>query len=190
MVTEEKDGYEQALEVFDEIDRELIEAEAIKARLLNQLKTGYIMVPFRDSNGEFSIKVRIPEPEFRNRLWVLFEQINLATNNGDLDSIVKRGEELADKIALLTPDLEPEYWKAGRGYNSEVLQKILGIALGIDPVRLEDLKFFSGSLVGEDFAMMLRWVNLKGPSEWASLSDEDKIFWGTAWRKFKEAAKR
>jgi hypothetical protein len=186
----EKDGYEQALEVFDEIDRELIEAEAIKARLLNQLKTGYIEVPFKDSNGEFSIKVRIPEPAVRNRLWVLFEQINQATNKGELESIVKLGEELSNKIALLTPDLEPEYWKEGKGYNAEVLQKILGIALGIDPVRLEELKFFSGSLVGEDFAMMLKWIGLKGPSEWSVMVDEDKLFWESAWAKYKEAAKR
>jgi hypothetical protein len=186
----EKDGYEQALEVFDEIDRELIEAEAIKARLLNQLKTGYIMVPFRDSNGEFSIKVRVPSSDQRARLWSLFGAITQATNNGDLEDIINVNDKLSVEIGKLTPDLGPEYWRRGVGFNAEVPQKILGIALGIDPVRLEELKFLSSSRIGEDFAMMLKWINCKGPSEWAVMVDEDKLFWQGAWGKFKEAAKR
>lgn len=187
---EQKDGYEQFLELSDEIDRELIEAEAIKARLLNQLKTGYINVPFRDSDGEFHIKVKIPTPDFRNRMWVLFGQMTEATNKGDPQTIIKLANELSDKLARLTPDLEPEYWKAGKGYNAEVPQKILAIALGIDPIRLEELRFLSSSVVGQDFAMMLKWINVKGPSEWAVMVDEDKLFWQGAWGKFREAAKR
>jgi hypothetical protein len=186
----EKDGFEQAKEIFDEIDRELIEAEAIKARLLNQLKTGYFNIPFRDSNGEFTVKVKMPEPDLQNRLWVLFEQITQATSKGDYEALIKLNNELSNKLALLTPDLDAAYWKRGKGYSTAVPQKILTIALGLDPVRIEELKFMVGSLVGEDFAMMLRWIGCKGPSEWAKKSDADKTFWLGAWSRFKESAKR
>lgn len=187
---QEKDGFEQFKEIASEIEESIEEAMAIKARLLNQLKTGFINIPFQDSNGEFLIKVRVPDPELRNRLWVLFTQITESTNKGEAESLLKLNDELSDCLAQLTPELDSDYWKEGKGYNAEIPQKILGIGLGLDPVRIEELKFFSGSLVGEDFAMMLRWINLKGPSEWANMPDEDKLFWQSAWGKFKEAAKR
>ena len=173
-----------------EFEKNLVRAHAVKARLLNQLRTGYIMVPFSDSQGEFQVKLRVPSPEERQRMWELTAEVDDATRQGDAERTVKLGEKIAEEIAGFTPELDAEYWKKGEGFNVEVPQKLLRLILGVDPIHLEELKFFSGSLVGEDFAAMLQWIGLKGPSEWAGLADEDRLFWQSAWSRYKEGLKR
>ena len=174
----------------EEFEQDLVRAQAVKARLLNQLRTGYILVPFKDSGGEFQVKLRVPSPEERQRMWELTAEVDDATRQGDAAKLTRLGEKFADELAGFTPELDAEYWKKGKGFNVEVPQKLLRLILGVDPIHLEELSFFSGSLVGEDFAAMLQWIGLKGPSEWAGLADEDRLFWQSAWGRYKEGLKR
>ena len=174
----------------EELEQDLVRAHAVKSRLLNQLRTGYILVPFKDSGGEFHIKLRVPSPEERQRMWELTAEVEEATRQSDAAKLTRLGEKFADELAKFTPELDAEYWKKGEGFNVEVPQKLNMLILGVEPIRLEELSFFSGSLVGEDFAAMLQWIGLKGPSEWAGLADEDRLFWQSAWGRYKEGLKR
>lgn len=117
-------------------------ALAIQAKLLGRLMTGCTLVKFQGPDGEFSVKLRIPSPAERRRLWGLQQDQAKAAQEGDVEALQRLDREACELLGSLCPELPAGYWRRGEGFGVDVPEKLLRVAMGIDRQEVSEIQFF------------------------------------------------
>ena len=145
-IAEGRDFEAESLAVIDEIEEGQREDRArslsIKERLKRRLISGYIDVPFNDDLGEFNIKLRLPSPAQRKRFIELTIETEKAIEGNDEDELVALDGEMCEIIGSLCMDFDADYIKSGEGFGVDIIQKLMQVIVGFEPVKMEEYRFF------------------------------------------------
>ena len=135
--------------VTDEIEKsqkqDRIKVLSVKDRLRRRILSGYIDLPFKDQDGTFHVRMKLPEPDQTRRMIQLQMQAEKVIDETPEDAeeqLVNLDRQMCELMADLCMDLDADYIQAGKGFGRDVIQDMMGVITGARPVNMEDYQFF------------------------------------------------
>lgn len=136
-----------AIEEIEEArEQDTRRALTIKERLKRRLLSGYIEIPFKDDMGDFVIRLRLPSPAQRKILLQLTLETEKYIEEENEEELDRLDDEMCNLVGHLCLDFDAAYLKSGENFGVDVIQKLMRSIIGLEPVRMEEYKFFRSTL--------------------------------------------